>query len=353
DLLLHLALEIDQEVAAGDQVQPRKRRISDQVVQREQAHVPDLARHLVEIALLDEEALQALGRNLAGDRLRVPRLAGRFQRLRVDVRGEDLDVGRLLEAGHVLAQQDGERVRLLTGGAAGYPDAHVAVRVLALEEPWHDLGGKEVERPRIAEEVGHADQQVPEEPFGFLGIAVQELDVIIYRATALLVEPPADAAHQRALLVTAEVVPGLPPQDGADLPQVGGDLLAEALRAAALVLPQAGQVSDELRRHLVDRQHVIDGAGEDGAARHAVVGRRLGSLHDRQAAPLLDRLEAQRAVRTAAREDDADGLVLLVLGQGAEEAVDRRAPAAEPRRLGGIEHAVVDGQRDARRHDID
>src|SRR6185436_13886525 len=103
---------------------------------------------------------------------------------------------------------------------------------------------------RIAEEVGHADQQVPEELFGFLGIAVQKLDVIIYRGAAHLVEPPADAAHQRALLVTAEVMAGLPPQDGADLSQVGGDLLTEALRAATLVLPQAGEVSGELRRHL-------------------------------------------------------------------------------------------------------
>ena len=202
--------------------------------------------------------------------------------------------------------------------------------------------------------MGHADQQVAEKLLDLFRIMAQALQVRIHRSRPGLVQAAADAAHQRALLVVPEVVPGLAAQDGADAPQVAGDLLADALPVAPLPLPQTREVLHQPGGHLRHRQHVIDGAGEDGAARHAVEARRGGGLDQGQAAVLLDRLEAQGAVGAGAGEDDAHGLVLLVLGQRAEEAVDGRAPAADrPRRLRKVQHAVVDGQRAVRRHDVD
>ena len=48
DVLLH-ASQIDQDVATTDQVQLRKRRIVDQVVPREDAHLPQMLAHPVAV----------------------------------------------------------------------------------------------------------------------------------------------------------------------------------------------------------------------------------------------------------------------------------------------------------------
>ena len=50
-------------------------------------------------------------------------------------------------------------------------------------------------------------------------------------------------------------------------------------------------------------------------------------LHDRNAAALLDALEADRAVAVGAREHDRRGVRAVGVGQGAKEEVDGNAPA--------------------------
>src|SRR5260221_14409558 len=72
---------------------------------------------------------------------------------------------------------------------------------------------------------------------------------------------------------------------------------------------------DELRRHLLDRQHKIHQPGGDGAVRHAVETRGDAGLSDGEPAMLLDCLDAERAVAAAAGENDADRILLLVLGE--------------------------------------
>ena len=57
----------------------------------------------------------------------------------------------------------------------------------------------------------------------------------------------------------------------------------------------------------------------------------------------LDGPQAQGAVRAHAREDDADAPLLPVLGQGAEEKIDRQAQSAGRRRLEQVQHPVQDG----------
>ena len=57
----------------------------------------------------------------------------------------------------------------------------------------------------------------------------------------------------------------------------------------------------------------------------------------------LDGPQAQRAVGAHAGEDDADAPLLPVVGQGAEEEIDREAQAAGRRRLEQVQHAVQDG----------
>ena len=71
----------------------------------------------------------------------------------------------------------------------------------------------------------------------------------------------------------------------------------------------------------VGERYEIDAAGGDGAPGHAAL---LGGfvLGERDSPLGLDRLETQRAVGARARKDDADGVMVLVLGERSQERVD-------------------------------
>ena len=68
------------------------------------------------------EARAALGTDFRQVGLTVDTLASRFQRGAMHVGGEDLGLHRLVERRGQLVDEDGQRVRLLAGGAACRPD---------------------------------------------------------------------------------------------------------------------------------------------------------------------------------------------------------------------------------------
>ena len=86
--------------------------------------------------------------------------------------------------------------------------------------------------------------------------------------------------------------------------------------------------------------------------RHAVVFGGFGVLRHRHAAFALDRPHALGAVAAGAREHDADGPLALVLGQGAEEKVDRQAMAARRGGFQQLQRAVEKGHVPVGRDDI-
>ena len=97
--------------------------------------------------------------------------------------------------------------------------------------------------------------------------------------------------------------------------------------------PEVGLVSHELRGHRFDCQHIIDLAGGRGALRHSRQGVAvIFSLSQCQTAMFLDRSHPQRAIAARARQDDADGVLALILSERLEECIDR--PAAIARRGG-------------------
>ena len=57
--LLRIRVQIDQQVATGDQVHPRERRVLDQVVGGKQYHFAQLAAHAVAIVVLDKKPPEA------------------------------------------------------------------------------------------------------------------------------------------------------------------------------------------------------------------------------------------------------------------------------------------------------
>ena len=70
-MLLHLSVEIDQHVPAGDEIDARKWRILEQAVPGEQHDVAQLARDTVMVALTGKEAPQPFFRHVGfyGDRI--------------------------------------------------------------------------------------------------------------------------------------------------------------------------------------------------------------------------------------------------------------------------------------------
>ena len=67
----------------------------------------------------------------------------------------------------------------------------------------------------------------------------------------------------------------------------------------------------------------------------------------------LDRLEPERPVAAGAREDDADGPFLPVLGQAPQEAVDGPRYAGTGHRRPETQNALLDRQGRIWRDDVD
>ena len=132
--LLGAGLEVDEQVAAGDQVELGERGVLEDVVRREHHHLAQLLRHLVHIALAGEVARQPLRAHVGKAGLRVQGGAGEFQRGAVHVGREDLDRDILPQSVKALADKDGHRVGLFPGGAPGHPDAKLLLLLRCLLE---------------------------------------------------------------------------------------------------------------------------------------------------------------------------------------------------------------------------
>ncbi len=75
DPLLNRPIQVDQEVAAGDQIEVRERRIADDVVRGEQHQLAQLTPYPVAPGLAHEEALQALLREIGDVGVRIEGLS--------------------------------------------------------------------------------------------------------------------------------------------------------------------------------------------------------------------------------------------------------------------------------------
>ncbi len=184
DLLLQRRLQVDEQVAAADQVDLGEGRIGQHVVPGEHAHVADRLADAVAAVHLREEAPQALRRDVVQDVLRVDARAGLVDDRSVQVGGEDLD--RELAAAGLgdLGAGDRDRVGLLAGRAAQHPDAHRLVGGAVGEQPGQDGGLERLEGLRVAEEARHVDEDVLVEGLHFPGVLPQEAHIVLHTSPA-------------------------------------------------------------------------------------------------------------------------------------------------------------------------
>ncbi len=152
---------------------------------------------------LDEKALQTRCGNVGLYIRREDALARFHDGLIIQVGREDLQ--RKAPGGRDLCrslhEEDGQRIGLLTRGAGGHPRAQRAIRGVVTQQHGHDLGLQLCPHLRVAEEARHPYQQLTEQEFHLLRVALQKADVVGEIGDLVQPSAPIDAATDRALLV--------------------------------------------------------------------------------------------------------------------------------------------------------
>ena len=241
DAALEVAVEVDEDVAAEEQVDVRQRRILRNVVASEDAPLPEVAPQAVHLPLADEVLVEELAGHVLQRLEAVEGGARRHQGVLVDVGAVDLDVVLALRAGERLRNEHRERVGLLARRAARAPEAQAAGRGGLPDEVGQDALADDAPGVGVAEEAGDVDQDDVQELGELLVVPVEEPQVVLETVDVDLAHPPAHAAQERALLVLPEVEVVLEVELVEELAEPGVGGLGAVLRAG-LVLVLAGEI---------------------------------------------------------------------------------------------------------------
>ena len=238
----------------------------------------------------------------------------------IDIGGKDLDLQPLVDLFQDFAAQHGQRIGFLAGGTGRDPKSNFPVRD-PLEQRRQVLGFQGFEHFPIPEEAGHPDQQFPIEGHRLPGVVLHEADVLTQIVNLVHRHAPLDAPDHRAGFVEGEIHPGTLPQQGENSGQI---VLVEQQGLRAIRLGRIGMAGEgqQLLGHFLGRQGEIRQPGGNRGARHAIELGRLLALHHHHPAGSLDRPDAAHAVAAGTREDHADRLFRLIVGQRAQEHVD-------------------------------
>ena len=342
-------VQVNQKIAAAHHIQLRKGRIGQHVLLREH-HA--FAQPLVDTpatAFLAEVFAPAFGRNIVDRAVGIERLASLGDRVRIQIAGEDLPIDRFRSRAADFLQHHGKREGFFPGGAGGDPEPQRARgRIVRFNH-----GAQRLVRERgpgilVAEEAGHVDQQIVEQPVQLFVVVAQVIEVIVRRIEPTQVHAAADSAGDGARLVGREIVTGPRFQKREHL----GHRLTVQLALGGKVGRSCRKLHD-VSAQVADRTHGIHDAGFDGRLRHPAVERGIGRLRHGDAARALDRAQAERAVAARARKDDADRLFARGIGERAHEVIDRHTQAARFGRRLGKQPVIHDREVAVRAEDVD
>ena len=324
DALLQPRLEIDEQVAAGEQVQVEEGRIGQDVVPGENAGLPSRLCDLVIAVPLHEEPPQALGRNVRRRVVGVNARARLLDRGLADVGPEDLQ-GKL--AAVRLArfdQADDEGVDLFAGRASRDPQPHRRVLGPVLQDPRKDLALEKLERLPVAEEAGHPDEHVLVERVHLAGVLLEKVVVLPEIVDLLQRHTPRDPALDGGLPVMGEVHA----RGGA---QQREDLVGDAAIGRRRLLRDGLHQTDvrmtgdprQLARDVLGTQDEIHAARRDRGARHAVMAGGVFLLREGDPSLGLDGFDPEGAVGGRAGQNDSDRAGLQAVRERPEEVVHR------------------------------
>ena len=321
-LLLGQRLEIDHQVAATDQVQLGEGGVLDDVVRGEDHHLPQFLRDLVAIALAEEVPGDPLGADVGQSRLAIDARTGKLQRCPMDVGGEDLDLHAAMHGLDPFQQEDCQRVGLFARRAARHPGPELPVGRDRGQDRGEDLDFQPLECLVIAEKPGYTDQQVLIEKVQFVGILLQPLCVVVEVERLIQEEPPLGAAGDRVWLVMTEIDPIAVAEKAINrfhrrfADRIGDRRPVGAFGRRMVNAAQQGS------GHFADGKHKIGNARFHRTLGHAVELGGFGTLDQDQPTGVMDGADPARTVAPRARQNNSDGPLPDVLGQGAEEVVD-------------------------------
>ncbi len=125
-------VQVDQQIAAADEIEAREWRVVRDILPREDAQIAN-ALHDAEAAVVHlEEPLQALTRDVSQDISQVDAGPCLFERRLADIGAEDLNFRGRDGIAEAFQQLDRERVHLFAGRAARDPDPDWLSGVAAL-----------------------------------------------------------------------------------------------------------------------------------------------------------------------------------------------------------------------------
>jgi hypothetical protein len=208
---LQLGGEVDQHVAAEDEIDAREGGAVPQVVLAEDHHGADRLAHQVSVVDRHEVALDDLPSHAGQGRGRIDAVAREVDRFGGDIGGEDADRQRIQIVAEDLCDEDGEGVGLLAGGAPGRPDAQLAPLRRLGDEAGQNLLAQIGEKLRVAEELGHLDQEAGNEPLHLVRMAFEMPPIVEQRRCPGGRHAPLQAARDGGPLVDREIEPCLLP----------------------------------------------------------------------------------------------------------------------------------------------
>ena len=136
NLPLRLRAQVDEQIAAGDEVEARERRVGQQALAREHHRLTQFAHDLIVVVLLGEEAGEPRRRHVGLDRFRIDAVAGERHAVRVDVGGEHLQLDIAFCGRDLLEKEHRDGIGLFARAAAGHPDAQRSIQgLLAARAP--------------------------------------------------------------------------------------------------------------------------------------------------------------------------------------------------------------------------
>jgi hypothetical protein len=344
ELLLHLRSKIDEQISAAQDIQVGKGRIQDKALRGKDNRFPDLRADPVAVFNFDKEPLEPLRRHISGNIGGIDTLAGLVNRILVQIGGKDVQGKFLrgLDTFHSLLEHDSQGICFLPGGAAWHPGPQgLAIRPFG-QERWDDAVAQLFPRSAVAKETRHAEEQFLEQQIQFLRVFLQVTDIGGNLVNLVDAHAALDPPVKGVFLVKRKVMAGVGAQKNDGLFQ-GALRLACECQLGSMGQWSPLQISEDPATAKFDgmpRSAIDSGLADIVAPADELPGR---ILHQHDACLLFDGPQSQRAVGAHARENDAQAVFLLVLGQGAEEEINRQAQSQRRRGFEQVQNSVQDG----------
>src|SRR5574343_1587930 len=203
-LFLKVVLEVNQQVAAADQVRAQEGRVLKNILTSKDDGFAERLDDFVGDALRMEVAVDQFRRHGAQARLGIQAAPGVGHGGKVQVGGEDLDLAFVSFVAEQFEKHDGDCVGLFARRASGDPDADFIAGGFAFQQ-FSQRFLERIEGERVPEEGGDRYQDFLAELVVFLGVSLGENQVFIHVMHPIGGHSAQDAPPDGCLLVAGEI----------------------------------------------------------------------------------------------------------------------------------------------------